>query len=57
MHATLSSNNVVGLSFEKGGHMIIEYVGSLILTIYIHGWLHVRSRSLNDLMTWLPLFA
>ena len=37
--------------------MIIEYVGSLILTIYIHGWLHVRSRSLNDLMTWLPLFA
>ena len=45
MHATLSSNNVVGLSFEKGRHMIPEYIGSLILTIYIHNWLHARPRS------------
>ena len=37
--------------------MIPEYVGSSILTIYIHDWLHARPRSLNDLMTWLPLFA
>ena len=37
--------------------MISEYVGSSILTIYIHSWLHARLRSLNDLMTWLPLFA
>ena len=37
--------------------MIHEYVGSSILTIYIHGCHHARPRSLNDLMTWLPLFA
>ena len=37
--------------------MIPEYVGSLILTIDIHGWLHARPRSLNDLMMWLPLLA
>ena len=37
--------------------MIPKYVGSSILTIYIHGWLYARPRSLNDLMTWIPLFA
>ena len=43
--------------WKRGDHMILEYVGSSILTIYIHDWLHARPRSLNDLMTWLPLFA
>ena len=35
----VSSNNVVGLSFIKGSRMIIGYVESSVLAIYIHDFL------------------
>ena len=40
LHAALSSNNVVGLTLMEGVHMILEYIESSILVIYIHDLLH-----------------